>query len=1165
MRMTSFKRKAVLSAAVLAALTGAQAQAATLYWDQNGATTTATGGTGNWLGGSTWRDGSLTGTLQAWADGNDAVLPNTNGTVTLNGAISATSLQFGNTTGAYIVSGAGPITVPLIRMVPTNRQTFSGSLSGPLTVQHDGVATAGTDLMLSGVNAFGGGALTIGTGGTSFANNNRVHLNNASALAGASGVTFTGNFGHLSEGAAGIINLPAVTLSSNPAHSAIFSAITGAQLTFASGITGPSNVIIGTGAGAVIFTPGAAYTGTTRIANTYNATTGAPGQLRLLGGDNALPVGGAVIFGQAGSATNAGSLNLNGYEVEIGSLATEPGILANGITNGGSEDPLSTLTINGSATTTYSSTIGVNPTGAAIGTNTIALNLASTNTGSHTFTNGLSSYDQGTTIAGGTLISRNTLNNGTQSPVGTGAVAVSGSGTFGGSGQVIGAVSLSGSTSRLAPGGVAAVDPTNQLNLVGGLTLGDNSNVDFDLFPAGADSITTSTLTIPAFSGTDADDVLLNLNDSAGVGYFNGTYTLIDYTTLVGDFESISPASPTPPPDNPFGGATFTLSNDGANTRILLTIAGAAEKRTWTGASDSGWDVGAVTGATMNWTGPGGEFNNGDSVTFNDTPGSNYTVVVAATGVAPGQMVVDAANNYTFSNASGAVGISGIVSVVKQNSGTLTFNSPNSYSGGTTVTGGVLAVGSAGTLGSGAVSVTNATLALSAAGNIAAVPSVTLATSTLRADASLVTDRPFTLTGATATIDTQGNTLELSGTPSGSAAITKNGAGTLKLSSAGSGLTGAVTVAAGTLAVSAVNATGTSGVGTGGTALTVSSGATFDVQNVRLGIVQATGVVDTGNSLGTLLLKNGSTLSSSGESAIGSPTGIGIRFGNITAADVDITVNTGTAGSRFAARNFLKNETVATTTQTTVHLTGDGMFQIASGSTSNATTGTHYSGDWSVEMGSSGVFSIGPILNGGTAEVITGMGYPVGAAGGETSPISVTSGTLAIGVDARNVRVTTGAFAQLNGNVRSPLTLNGGNIASTGRQYGLDLDASAATPVQARFAANITLTDSTTSKVLLYDPVASHNRTGTLILDTNPVGPRSLEFVTDTLASPAVTSNFTWGNSSTLVVDSGAETGGTLYFRRNSGTVNVGTNATLQINAGSTVELDGTQDALSDG
>src|SRR5205085_2238849 len=98
-------RGALLAAAILSAF-GSTSHGASLFWDADGATTTATRGTGTCITASTWRLGSATGTLQNWVDGSDAFLPQTAGTITISSAVSASSLSFSNTSGAYTVTGS---------------------------------------------------------------------------------------------------------------------------------------------------------------------------------------------------------------------------------------------------------------------------------------------------------------------------------------------------------------------------------------------------------------------------------------------------------------------------------------------------------------------------------------------------------------------------------------------------------------------------------------------------------------------------------------------------------------------------------------------------------------------------------------------------------------------------------------------------------------------------------------------------------------------------------------------------------------------------------------------------------------------------------------------------------------------------------------------------
>ena len=107
-----------------------------LYWDADGAATAATGGTGNWLATNTWRSGSPVGTLGSWVDGNRSYLSGTAGTVTLNGAVSATGVTFA--TAGYNVSGGSSLTL-------TSTSTSSGAQAFQTT------GTSGTDTISANV------------------------------------------------------------------------------------------------------------------------------------------------------------------------------------------------------------------------------------------------------------------------------------------------------------------------------------------------------------------------------------------------------------------------------------------------------------------------------------------------------------------------------------------------------------------------------------------------------------------------------------------------------------------------------------------------------------------------------------------------------------------------------------------------------------------------------------------------------------------------------------------------------------------------------------------------------------------------------------------------------------------------------------------------------
>jgi fibronectin-binding autotransporter adhesin len=174
--------------ASLILLSGSHAYAADQYWDADTDTTVATGGSGDWDATSAlWRDGSSTGALGAWIDGNTAILEGTYGLLSAKAAVLASQIKVVGTpvgtapfaiTNTGVTSGNGlgfTGTDPLVDVAAgTSLQiTATGSnnatlgrpagISGtaPLTVQGGGTLT------LSGANRVYAGPVTAtGTGTT---------------------------------------------------------------------------------------------------------------------------------------------------------------------------------------------------------------------------------------------------------------------------------------------------------------------------------------------------------------------------------------------------------------------------------------------------------------------------------------------------------------------------------------------------------------------------------------------------------------------------------------------------------------------------------------------------------------------------------------------------------------------------------------------------------------------------------------------------------------------------------------------------------------------------------------------------------------------------------------------------------------------------------------
>ena len=97
-------------------------------------------------------------------------------------------------------------------------------------------------------------------------------------------------------------------------------------------------------------------------------------------------------------------------------------------------------------------------------------------------------------------------------------------------------------------------------------------------------------------------------------------------------------------------------------------------------------------------------------MTFNDHPGGGSASVVVNGTVLPGSITVSNTNvAYTFSNAAGGQ-INGSGLLLKNGPGSLTINTANGYSGGTTLNAGLLNLGNAAALGVGVLTINGGSL-----------------------------------------------------------------------------------------------------------------------------------------------------------------------------------------------------------------------------------------------------------------------------------------------------------------------------------------------------------------------------------------------------------------------------------------------------------------------
>lgn len=356
------------------------------YWNGgNISATPASGGSGLWTTTNAWRQPDASGSQATWADNNDAVLSGTAGNVTITdgSAIQPKSLQV-STTGYNLSSNGGTTTI------------FNSDITLDAGVNlnlNEAAATANRTLSIKSVNGGAGSSLTL-QGAQTGTNNSRVNLSVSNAkidvpviLSNSGASTALVGFVGTATGTSiektitnNSINARTMLGATNSNSLSINAAILGsAGVQFSAGSSG--------GGGVINVNSAAGYTGPTTINTATSGTV-------KLGVNNALPANGLTV--------TAGILDLNGYNLSIGTLSGAAG----SIVNNGAGATNQTLSINQSANQSVATAINDGTSFISVQKGgTADLTLTSTNT----FSGGLK-LNAGKIILGSGNILSNNLN-----------------------------------------------------------------------------------------------------------------------------------------------------------------------------------------------------------------------------------------------------------------------------------------------------------------------------------------------------------------------------------------------------------------------------------------------------------------------------------------------------------------------------------------------------------------------------------------------------------------------------------------------------------------------------------------------------------------------------------------------------------------------------------
>jgi fibronectin-binding autotransporter adhesin len=623
------------------------------------------------------------------------------------------------------------------------------------------------------------------------------------------------------------------------------------QLTFGGSIADgtASNGITLSGAGMLVLAAPNTYSGPTNVlSGTLVLSNGSALQNSTLASGSVVfsssVVSHAFTFGGLASGTNLALTDNAGNPVALsvgnnGSYAVYSGALSGG----------GSLTQNGSGVTTLlGSNTDTGPSTILAGT--LALGATASIAQSPTIS-----------LANGATLDVSAQTNfallGTQTLSGTGNYYVNGALT-----------SNSGAT--ILPGGVASAGTLN----VGGLTLNPGSMLKYDLGSPGAPG---DLINVTNYGGLTVNGGGIDLYQSNGTTTFNtgGTYTLMNYAGALGS------SGPNLSVLNPILGDSYTFSATGGSLDVTIVVPNVwngggkpafnwSQPANWsssqapvsgsallfagtTGLSNSN-DIANLSLSGITFAGSAGAFNiSGNSIQLSG-PIANFSTPTQTIGLA----IALAGGNQTVNAAAGNIVLNGAVSdggaglgLNMTGSATVVLGAANTYSGPTTVSGGVLNLAHPLGLQDSTVNMAGGGLSFAAGimspilGGLSGSGNVNLATVSAQSVAL--------------NVGNNGQNTTYGGSLTGPGSLVKQGAGTLTLA-APQYYSGPTIISGGVLQLATFN----SAIGIGSlpatTPVTISNGSTFDMTNNS----QTIGSLSSTDGMGSQVLLGGGVLTIAG-------------------------------------------------------------------------------------------------------------------------------------------------------------------------------------------------------------------------------------------------------------------------------------------------------------